>query len=1001
MKNIAKVFLFLTAFVLIFTSCENPANEDNENNGNKETAKRGTLFVYAGTASSLEIANDSRGYTFPDTFLNQSNEISITIKNTGDGTINLIGKPYINLDGATTVFSVSAQPESSTISPGKSVSFKIKFSPVNATESYVYVSIPNDSENEPDFSFMVYGTGIRPKPIASIFYGNAEKLQNETIDASDVLFTQSTDITVIIKNTGQLPLEIETANISITSTDADAFTIISRPNASIQPESQSLFTIKCKPAKLGENRAVLTILTNDASRNQVVVNLRVNGVKGTPIPVLTQGTNTITDNTLTPVDFGRAEISSYNSLMFTIKNTGNIALELTGNPVIESSNAVFAISSQPANKTIDPNGSVSFMIRFTPSAEGEVTGKITIANNTDTGEFIFPVKGNGYEKKPQINIQQGTSTIALHSDYDFGTIASGKIKDIIFTVKNSGDANLNFITENNNRINITDNTSGFFTITQQPSASTVLTPENTTTFTVRFSPTTIGANFTATVRIKTNSRNNDDFSFVVKGTSRAANTEARLSGLQFSTGTLNPQFNSGIYTYELRIQTGPTLINVRPTSMDTNITDIKVNGISQGSGVLSQDIILASTNTVTIKVTAENGIATATYTINLKIVKTWEKLYGASGKRYGVFRAISNGEGGIYAGGYTSNSTAALFNFDQNGNLTNTFTFSSYNETIGPRGIGYAYNDYFSVYQDPYSENYYITKTTSPANSPTTILCSLQINNKKMYLYPKDIVKSNNYYFVAGNTDYYATTSATTTTYGVFINRHLSINGNFDVGRTVSLSISGITANTYEVYGMTVLTNGDILIYGEAKKSGKSVAFAAAVNVSTTSSDIRWSNIYEITNKETYFNNCFWDNSSNIILLGETDDGGFVVKFPGSTTTAAAAKPAGWPKVVTGTNAGFFTGLATTDGSGYIFVGNASGSHGEGDIWVVKTNTDASKIWEKYFGGTGNDYADAIVEQTDGFIIAGSTISPVISGQSRTGNEDIYILKINKDGTLD
>jgi hypothetical protein len=41
------------------------------------------------------------------------------------------------------------------------------------------------------------------------------------------------------------------------------------------------------------------------------------------------------------------------------------------------------------------------------------------------------------------------------------------------------------------------------------------------------------------------------------------------------------------------------------------------------------------------------------------------------------------------------------------------------------------------------------------------------------------------------------------------------------------------------------------------------------------------------------------------------------------------------------------------------------------------------------------------MEASDGFIVAGGTTSPNIAGQARTGTEDIYILKVNKDGTLD
>jgi hypothetical protein len=861
MKNIAKAFIFLTAFVFCLTTCETPTD--------KESTNAGTLFVYAGTASSLGIANDSRGYTFPDTFLNESNEVTITLKNTGDGIIQLTGKPYIILDGATVLFSVSVPPESSTISPGgASVSFKIKFTPLNATESYVYVSIPNNSKNEPDFSFMVYGKGIPPKPIAAILYNGNEIPQNGPINIGEVILTRPQNITVIIKNNGRLVLTIDTANITITGTEKEAFIIKDPPAQNISPGNQSQLIIECNPDKLGGNNATLRIPTNDSSRPQVEVYLQAQAVKGSAILQLTQGTDTdpITNNSLTPFDFGTVDLGADKPLVFTIKNTGNITLELTGDPAVESSNTVFSVSTQPAKKTLlpgIPEDTTSFIVKFTPTAEVEETAKITITNNSDemiftlnvkgtgyvkrpqitmkqgdttinqyeefdfgrvplnepkdvsftignsgdahlsfvtvndnrinlgendsgffsviqqpsasttvaqnatttfsirfnpttvgigytanvliktnsrtNGEFSFIVKANSYEKKPQINIQQGTSVIALHGDYDFGTIASGKTKDIVFTIRNSGDANLNFITENDNRINIVDNGSGFFSVTQQPSASTVVTPGNTTAFTVRFSPAMVGVNFTATVLIKTDSRENDDFAFRVKGTARAANTESRLSGLQFSTGTLNPQFNSGIYAYELRIQEGPTLINVRPTSTDTNVTDIKVNGISQASGVLSQDIILASASTVTIAVTAEDGTTASTYTVTLKIVKTWEKLYGASGRRYGIYRAISNGEGGIYAGGFTSDDTAALFNIDKDGNLKNTFTFSSREGNIGPMGIGSAYNDFYSVYLGYYSDEYYITKAPSPSVYPDTILTTSTAPHK--YPLQKTFVK--------------------------------------------------------------------------------------------------------------------------------------------------------------------------------------------------------------------------------------------------------------------
>jgi hypothetical protein len=105
---------------------------------------------------------------------------------------------------------------------------------------------------------------------------------------------------------------------------------------------------------------------------------------------------------------------------------------------------------------------------------------------------------------------------------------------------------------------------------------------------------------------------------------------------------------------------------------------------------------------------------------------------------------------------------------------------------------------------------------------------------------------------------------------------------------------------------------------------------------------------------------------------------------------------------ISATDGVFGGGLAVNDGSGYLLVGERSGGlYGGLDAWVVKTDANANKTWEKSFGGIGDEWGMAIVEQSDGFIIAGETQSPVIAGQSRKGTEDIYIFKINKDGTMD
>jgi len=446
-------------------------------------------------------------------------QFNFTLKNTGVGKLLFAGTQPVKITGeGSEVFSV-VQPTSSEIAPNASLPFRINFNP-NEIKNYSALVTISSNDQSGDFTFTITAAGVPPKPIAEITYNNNDILQEGTIDIGEMIFTLSKNIIVIIKNTGTLPLEIETNNMTITGSEASSFTKTTSPGGTISVNSQSSFIIECNPVKLGENNAALLIPTNDNSRNPVIIYLKVTANQGHSVLELSQGSTVISNNSVTPFDFGQVDLGSNKQLVFTIKNTtGNIPLELNGNPMIVSSNANFTIFSQPLSNAVSPGSSTTFVIQYEPTSEIVDTGSITISNNSDSMIFTMNVKGTGYVKKPQITMKQNTTTINQYGEFNFGTVAIGDPKDISFTIGNSGDANLTFVTVNNNRINLGENDDGFFSVIQQPSSSTVVTPGNTTTFTIRFAPTTAGNGYMATVLIETNSRTNDDFSFIVKANS--------------------------------------------------------------------------------------------------------------------------------------------------------------------------------------------------------------------------------------------------------------------------------------------------------------------------------------------------------------------------------------------------------------------------------------------------------------------------------------------------
>ncbi|MBD8499461.1 cadherin-like beta sandwich domain-containing protein [Paenibacillus arenosi] len=92
-------------------------------------------------------------------------------------------------------------------------------------------------------------------------------------------------------------------------------------------------------------------------------------------------------------------------------------------------------------------------------------------------------------------------------------------------------------------------------------------------------------------------------------------SDANLSGLVLSAGTLTPAFASGTTSYTANVSSGVTELDVTPTVADSKAS-VTVNGAAVASGSGTRIPLNVGSNPITVVVTAEDG-TTKTYTVTV------------------------------------------------------------------------------------------------------------------------------------------------------------------------------------------------------------------------------------------------------------------------------------------------------------------------------------------------------------------------------------------------
>jgi len=426
--------------------------------------------------------------------------------------------------------------------------------------------------------------------------------------------------TYTIRNTGGAPLAIS----GITS-DAGTFVVSGTP-ASVAAGGTATFTVTFTPTASGAANATITLASDDPDLADASYAFAVqgNGQALQNVQVFDPAnTLQIVDGDVTPAvadgtDFGSATIGTPVARTYTIRNTGDLPLSITG---ITSNAGPFVVSNVPG--TVAAGGTATFTVNFTAAAAGAANATITVASNDPDAadaSYTFAVQGAGqalqnvqvFDPGNTLQIADGDITPAAADGTDFGATPVGTPVARTYTIRNTGSVPLT--------IGAISSSAGTFAVSNIPAS---VVAGGTATFTVTYNAAAAGA-ANATITVSSNDPDVADssYTFAVTGSAFSVqNVQVFDPGntVQIADGDITPAAADG--TDFGATPVGTPVVRTY-TIRNTGTVPLTIGAISSSAGTFAVSNIPASVaagGTATFTVTynaAAAGAANATITVS-------------------------------------------------------------------------------------------------------------------------------------------------------------------------------------------------------------------------------------------------------------------------------------------------------------------------------------------------------------------------------------------------
>jgi hypothetical protein len=307
------------------------------------------------------LSTNASSLSFGSTLVGNSASQSITLTNSGTGSVNI---SQVAVTGAG--FKVTGFSGGVTLAAGQSLPLTASFAPATTGAVAGSIAVVSTATNSPA-TISLTGTGIQPQISvipSSVSFGNV------TVSVTN---TQ----TLTLRNPGTATLNVTQASLAGTGFTSSGLVL----PLSVPAGGSSAFTIGFAPASAGTLSGSMTLISNTPNSPLVV-------------PLSGTGVATILQLSASPtaLSFGSLTTGTSATQSVTISNTGNSSVSISQ---VSATGTGFSTSGIALPLSLAAGQSASFTVTFAPASAGNLPGSVTVVSNATNSPLVVALSGTG------------------------------------------------------------------------------------------------------------------------------------------------------------------------------------------------------------------------------------------------------------------------------------------------------------------------------------------------------------------------------------------------------------------------------------------------------------------------------------------------------------------------------------------------------------------------------------------------------------------------------